>query len=445
MESFLIAVVSMAVVLGIMILVHELGHFAAAKYFGVRVEVFSIGFGKRLAGFRRGDTDYRISALPLGGYVKMAGENPLESRSGAPDEFMSHPRWQRFVIAFAGPAMNIILAVALLTGVFMVRYEHPIYLDQPAVIGWVLENSPAAKSGVEQGDRIVRINGVQNPTWEDVILKVVTSPRQPVDVAIQRGNQIFEKQIQPDVEGTEQYGNVGWLPDQPITVTELEPNMPAAKAGIQVGDDLLAVNGVPMRSLFSVIHYLQENKDKPVAVTIVRNGLQMNYTIAPALIDENGQKNYRLGFHSDPVHVDKLPFPQALRRSIQENKRYSVLIVDLVEKMIQRKVSMKQIEGPIGIARASGDAARQPGWTPLLSLMAMISLNLGVFNLLPIPILDGGIILLLIIESLMRRDISVRIKERIYQTAFVFLVLFAVMVIYNDLMKALPGLAQRIP
>jgi regulator of sigma E protease len=274
---------------------------------------------------------------------------------------------------------------------------------------------------------------------------VVTSPRQPVDVAIQRGNQIFQKKIQPDVEGTEQYGNVGWLPDQPITVTELEPNMPAAKAGIQVGDDLVAVNGVPMRSLFSVIHYLQENKDKPVAVTIVRNGQQMNYTIAPALIDENGQKNYRLGFHSDPVHVDKLPFPQAFRRSIQENKRYSVLIVDLVEKMVQRKVSMKQIEGPIGIARASGDAARQPGWTPLLSLMAMISLNLGVFNLLPIPILDGGIILLLIIESAIRRDISVRIKERIYQTAFVFLVLFAVMVIYNDLMKALPGLAQRIP
>jgi regulator of sigma E protease len=445
MESFLIAVVSMAVVLGIMILVHELGHFAAAKYFGVRVEVFSIGFGKRLAGFRRGDTDYRISALPLGGYVKMAGENPLESRSGAPDEFMSHPRWQRFVIAFAGPAMNIILAVALLTGVFMVRYEHPIYLDQPAVIGWVLENSPAAKSGVEQGDRIVRIDGIQNPTWEDVILKVVTSPRQPVDVAIQRGNQIFEKQIQPDVEGTEQYGNVGWLPDQPITVTELEPNMPAAKAGIQVGDDLVAVNDVPMRSLFSVIHYLQQNKDKPVAVTIVRNGQQMKYTIAPALIDENGQRNYRLGFHSEPVHIDKLPFPQALRRSIQENKRYSVLIVDLVEKMVQRKVSMKQIEGPIGIARASGDAARQPGWTPLLSLMAMISLNLGVFNLLPIPILDGGIILLLIIESVIRRDISVRIKERIYQTAFVFLVLFAVMVIYNDLMKALPGLAQRIP
>ena len=144
---------------GIMILVHEFGHYAAAKWFGVRVDVFSIGFGKRLVGFRRGDTDYRISALPLGGYVKMAGENPLESRSGAPDEFMSHPRWQRFVIAIAGPAMNILLAIVLLTGVFMVHYERPEFFDQPAVIGWVLDNSPAAKAGIEQGDRIVRIDG----------------------------------------------------------------------------------------------------------------------------------------------------------------------------------------------------------------------------------------------------------------------------------------------
>ena len=145
------------------------------------------------------------------------------------------------------------------------------------------------------------------------------------------------------------------------------------------------------------------------------------------------------------MQIDKLPFAQALNRSIEENKRYSLLIVDLVRKLVQHKASIKQMEGPIGIARASGDAARQPGWTPLLSLMAMISLNLGIFNLLPIPILDGGIILLLIIESVLRRDISMRIKERIYQTAFVFLILFAVVVIYNDLMKALPGLAQRLP
>jgi regulator of sigma E protease len=445
MESFLNAVVWMAVVLGIMVFVHELGHFAAARWFGVGVDVFSIGFGKRLAGFRRGETDYRISALLLGGYVKMAGENPLESRTGAPEEFMSHPRWQRFVITLAGPAMNIILAITLLTCVFMVHYEHPVFLSQPAVIGWVLENSPAAKAGIEQGDRIVRIDGEQNPTWEDVMWKMIASPKQPVDVAIQRGNQILEKEIQPQLDGAEQYGSVGWVPDQPITVTELEKSMPAAKAGLQLSDDIIAINGQPMRSLFDVIHYLQKNGDKPVDVTAVRNGQQVHLTMTPMQTEEGGQKSYRLGFRSEPVHVDKLPFAQALNRSLEENKKYSLLIVDLVEKMVQRKVSIKQMEGPIGIARASGDAARQPGWTPLLQLMAMISLNLGIFNLLPIPILDGGRLLELIIESIMRRDISVRIKERIYQTALVFLLLFVVVVIYNDLMKALPGLAQRLP
>jgi regulator of sigma E protease len=445
MEFFRYYVVTLAVVLGIMILVHELGHFLAAKWFGVRVDVFSIGFGKRLVGFRSGGTDYRISALPLGGYVKMAGENPLESRTGAPDEFMSHPRWQRFVIAIAGPAMNIILAVAVLTGVFMVHYEHPVFLDQPAVIGWVVENSPAAKAGVEQGDRIVRIDGEQNPTWEDVMLKVMVSPKQPVDVAIQRGNQISEKQIQPQPDGAEQYGNIGWVPDQPITVTELEPDMPAAKAGLKLGDDIIAINGAPMRSLFDVIHYLQRNGSQPVDVTAMRNGQQVHLTMTPIQTVEGSQKSFRLGFRSEPVNVDKLPFAQALNRSLEENKKYSFLIVDLVRKMLEHKVSIKQMEGPIGIGRATGEAARQPGWTPLLSLVAMISLNLGVFNLLPIPILDGGIILLLIIEAIMRRDISIRIKERIYQTAFVFLILFFAVVIYNDLMKALPGLAQRLP
>jgi regulator of sigma E protease len=446
MQSFFIAVVSMAVVLGIMILVHEFGHYAAAKFFGVRVDVFSVGFGKRLAGFRRGETDYRLSALPLGGYVKMAGENPLESRSGAANEFMSHPRWQRFVITIAGPAMNILLAIALLTGVFMVHYERPQFFDQPAVVGWVLDNSPAAKAGIEQGDRIVRIDGSQNPTWEDVILKVMISPKQPIDVAIQRGKDILQKQIQPQAEGAEEYGSVGWQPDQPVTVTELGPNMPAIRAGIQLNDEIAAVNGQPMRSVFSLIHYLQQNGDKPVVVTAIRNGKPINYTMTPVQTVENGQKGYRLGFLiSGPVRVERLSFAKALNQSLQENKRYSLLIVDLVQKMIERKASIKQMEGPIGIARASGDAARQPGWTPLLGLMAMISLNLGILNLLPIPILDGFRVVELAVEAILRRDISVRIKERIYQTAFVFLVLFAVVVIYNDLMKALPGLAQRLP
>jgi regulator of sigma E protease len=298
---------------------------------------------------------------------------------------------------------------------------------------------------MEPGDRIVRIDGQQNPTWEDVLLKVVVTTKGPVDVAIQRGNEVLEKQIQPEFDGSDQYDNVGWLPEEPITVTYLEPNMPAVKAGLKVGDEVVAVNGAKMRSLLSVIYYLRQNGEKPVDVTLLRNGQKLDIKVTPVQTEDNGQKNYRLGFQSRPVQIDKLPFAQALNRSLDENKRYSVLIVDLVRKLVQHKASIKQMEGPIGIARASGDAARQPGWAPLLRLMAMISLNLGIFNLLPIPILDGGIILLLVIEGVLRREIKPHIKERIYQTAFVFLILFAAVVIYNDLMKALPGLAQRLP
>ena len=444
MENFFVDLVAVAVVLGIMIVVHEFGHFTAAKLFDVRVEQFAIGFGKRLFGIKKGETDYRVNALPFGGYVKMAGENPLEAHSGDPREFTSKPRWQRFVIAFAGPFANVVLAVALLTGVFMVRYEHPVYLNQPAVIGWVLDNSAAQKVGIQPGDRIVRIEDVQNPTWEDVLPKVVMSPGQPITLAIQRGDQILEKTIVPTPTGPEEFGNPGWLPDQPNTVTEIEPSLPAAKAGIRVGDTIVALNGQPTRSMQAVIREIQANKDKPIALTVVRDSKELNFTVAPMLTDLNGKQMWRIGIRSEPQQVDKLTFAKAFLKSLDQNKRNSFLIIELVEKMVQRKVSVKQFSSPIGIAQASGEAARQQGWTPLLALMSAISLNLAIFNLFPFPILDGGMILLLAIEGIRRRDISLRLKERIYQLAFVLLILFAVIVIYNDLAKTLPGL-QRLP
>jgi regulator of sigma E protease len=171
MNQFFISLFYFVIVIGFMVLIHEFGHYAVAKLLGVRVEQFAIGFGKRLFGFRKGDTDYRINALPFGGYVKMSGENPMDERSGDPREFMSHPRWHRFLIAIAGPVMNILLAIALLTGVYMVHYERPAYMDQAAVVGWVQHGSPAEKQGVQPGDRIVQIDGVQDPTWEQVEVK----------------------------------------------------------------------------------------------------------------------------------------------------------------------------------------------------------------------------------------------------------------------------------
>src|SRR5271166_4233273 len=443
--SILHTIFIMGIVLGLMILIHEFGHFAVAKHFGVRVEVFSIGFGKRLFGFRKGETDYRISAIPLGGYVKMSGENPMDDRTGDPGEFLSHPRWQRFIIALAGPAMNIMLAIALLTGVYMVHYEYPAVLDDPAVVGWVNPNTPAEKAGIQKGDKIVRVDDIDNPNWEQVDVKDALSPNQPLKFAIERDGKIIEKTMSPEPLGPNQYGAMGWVPQESsVTLTTVESGMPAEKAGLRVGDKILSANGQDIPALEALVQMLNRTKDQPLQLVVLRNAQKMAFTVKP-ILDSRGptpDPRYRIGVASVPTKVVKLPFVDALKRSLSDNKRSSFLILELLQKMVQRKVSMRQVDGPIGIGSAVGAAAREEGWTPLLLITAAISLNLGIMNLLPIPILDGGVILLLLIESIMQKEISLPIKERIYQAAFVFLVLFAVMVIYNDLVKTLPGLTR---
>ncbi|HZR65674.1 MAG TPA: RIP metalloprotease RseP [Terriglobales bacterium] len=468
MSTFLISAFYFVIVIGVMVLIHEFGHFAVAKLLGVRVEQFAIGFGKRLFGYRHGETDYRINALPFGGYVKMSGENPMDERSGDPREFLSHPRWHRFLIAIAGPVMNILFAIVVLTGVYMVHAEYAAFMDEPAVVGEVDPGSPAAKIGVQHGDRIVQIDGIQNPTWEQVRNEDALNPNHPLNVVIQRGDERFEKQITPEVATVNEVGSSGWYPDEPIVVSNLESGMPAAKAGIYNGDQIVAMNGQPLGSIATMIQRLQQTKDTPVEFTINRGSQTLKFVVHPvlagapahhsrkegwfhALLRKFGlastqaapEEHYRIGFTgAPPTKVGKLPFREAFARSLAENRTNSAMVLDLVGKLVQGRASPKTVSGPIGIAQITGEAAQENGWAPLLIISSMISLNLGIFNLLPIPIMDGGVILLLFIESLMRRDISMRIKERIYQAAFVFLVLFAAMVVYNDIAKAI---AQKLP
>jgi len=433
----------MGIVLGFMILIHEFGHYAVAKLLGVRVEQFAIGFGKRLFGFRRGETDYRVNVLPLGGYVKMSGENPMDERTGDPGEFMSHPKWQRFLIAIAGPAMNVLLAFALWTGVFMVHFEYPAIYDGPAEIGWILPNTPAAKAGIQIGDRIVRVDGIENPTWEQVGYKELLSPNQPLKFGISRNGAISELTLIPQPAGRNQVGDIGWIPkESSFIATLIEPGMPADKAGIKPGDRIMSVNGQQIPSLMVLVDMLGRTKDQPLDILVERNGQPITFHVTPILKTKQapGETRYKIGLGSDlPTKVVHLPFMDAVRKSALECKKNSLLIVELLQKMVERKISIKQVDGPIGIGSAVGTAFREEGWWRLLFVSAIISLNLGVFNLMPIPILDGGVILLLLIEGLMQKEISLRIKERIYQAAFVFLVLFAVTVIYNDIIKQFPG------
>ena len=443
MPFFITSVLSMLVVLGIMVLVHEFGHFAVAKLCGVRVEIFSVGFGKRLLGFKRGDTDYRLSLLPLGGYVKMSGDNPGEATSD-PGGFNAHPRWQRILIALAGPFANFILAMGLMTAVYMLHNEVEEYRSGPAVADYIPVNTPAAHAGIASGDTIVHYDTVENPTWEQVHIRSMLNLNQPVAVSVLHNGMrrdltlTIESKGNPDDFDMEKLGLIPRMQTTPIKVLTLEHGMPAEQAGLHGGDLITAIDGMPLHSVPALLAYLQDEAGKAVDLSVLRGSQTLSLTVHPEMADAgDGHKAYRLGFHPGmpPVKVERYPLPQAFNEAASFNRKGASLILDVIGRMFTRKVSVRSLSGPVGIAQQTGLAVTMPGWMPLISLMAVISLNLGIFNLLPIPILDGGMIILLLVESVIRRDLNQEFKERIYQAAFVMLLLFATLVIFNDITK----------
>lgn len=430
-------IVVVAVVLGFMIFIHELGHFIAAKRIGVRAPVFSIGFGKRLVGFEWGGTDYRISLLPFGGYVKMAGEDPSESHHDDPGDFLAHPRWQRFIIAIAGPTMNILTALVLLAVVYKYHYEKPAYAEKPALVGDVEPNSPAAKAGIKPDDLIVRMGNVDHPTWEDVQLNVLMTTRKPIPLEIERDGKLLDLSLTPKAEGGYQVGYAGLGPCFPSVVGEVEPGMPAAQAGLEARDRILAVDGKNIPCYQHFPNAIQQTRGQPVTLTVLRNGKQLAITIQPVRRMEGGEDRWILGFFpSDDMVVKQLPVGQAIAASWNDNVQNTVLTFQTLAKLITRQISTRSIAGPVGIAQLSGIAYRN-GIVDLLSFVAFISLQLGIFNLLPVPMLDGGMIAMLVIEAAMQRDLSLQFKERVLQAGIFLLLLLVVFVTYNDIIRAL--------
>jgi regulator of sigma E protease len=426
------------IVLGVIIVLHELGHFLVAKFFKIRVETFSVGFGPRLAGFRYGETDYRISAFPLGGYVKMAGENPTDNLTGDPHEFLSKPKWQRFLVASAGPAMNIILAVALLTGVYMYGSEIPAYWNQPAVIGVVEKGSVAERAGIQAGDRIASLDGKQNPVWQDVENRIITNPGTPLPVTFERDGRLSQttltpaKQVQDGPAGPAEIGDAGICPVIPVVIRRVWRDYPGEKAGLQPGDEITAVNGIELKSACRPIQaVIKDIPQEKFPITIIRQGQKKEVEVATTMDD--GQKRIGMDIPYPTVQV-KHGFGDAFAQSVAMNKEQATLMFQVIGKLFKRQASLSQLAGPIGIVRVSGQAY-EVGLGALVRLMAFISLNLGVLNTLPIPILDGGVMLLILVESVIRRDLSLRVKERIVQVGFVFLLVLTVLVLYNDVMK----------
>jgi regulator of sigma E protease len=428
-------IIVVVVVLGVMILVHELGHFIAAKWFGVRVLTFSLGFGKRLVGFQSGGTDYRISALPFGGYVKMAGDDPSEARQGEPTEFLSRPRWQRLVIAVMGPAMNALMAIVLLSGLYRFHFPKPAYKEKLARVGDVELDSPAAKAGIQPGDLITNLGNLPNPTWEDVEMKVYTTAEEAIPLQVSRDGQTVDLTLTPRAEGADRVGYSGLYPYIPATIETVEPSMPAGQAGLKPGDQIVGLDGRRLYCGPCLAFELQSGRGKSVDMTVLRDGKEFQMPIKPVYSEAMGEKKWRIGvaFRSDLV-VRTLPWGRAITAALNDSLRNCAATFDVLGKILTRRMSTRSLSGPIGIAQLSGEAYRA-GFSELLILVSFISMQLAIFNLLPIPILDGGVILLLVIEGLMRRDLSLELKERFLKVGLVFLLLLAVFVMYNDIVK----------
>lgn len=435
--SFANSTVALVVVLGIIIFFHESGHFLLAKAFGMRVFIFSFGFGKRLFGFRRGDTDYRVSLIPLGGYVKLEGEaDDVISEDTAPrgdsNDFVSRPRWQRLIVYFAGPAMNAVLAVLTFTVIFMLGVGVPgVRYDVPT-IGAVDPGSPAASAGLEPGDTITKFDGEAAEDWEQVQIGILMRPGRDISVEITRGSERLSKTMRARViDG--KMGDIGVFPL--VRIGQVAPGSPAEAAGLRVDDGLLRVAGSPLQSFADVPAKVRAAGNSAIAFEILRGAERLTLNIAP--------REGRVGI-SEKFVIKKFGFSRAVREAGRETWDRTVQMVSLLKQLLTFRVAAKSaLSGPIGIAQAAGEAART-GIVSILFLIALLSISVGVLNLFPMAPLDGGHIAVLLAEMVIRRDLSEKVKLVFLNAGFVLIMALMVFILYSDLSK-LPWLSRFLP
>lgn len=418
-------------VLGVLIFVHELGHFLMARRIGVRVLTFSLGFGPKLIGFRRGDTEYCISAVPLGGYVKMAGETPEDTRTGASDEFLSKTKWQRFQVLVMGPVMNLALAVIVMALVLYQGAQVALYEERPTVVASFLPDSPAKQAGLQIGDHIVGIDGETTDTWQKLQLVVLGKANRRVTLTVERDGKTMDIPVQVTARGKFEVGDLGILPVIRPVVNDLERDSPGQQSGLQPGDIILAADGERFVTNPRLVEIIRAHPNTPITLEIQRNGEKKTISVTPRPVDGAAKIGAHLTVESRMVNPGIV---EAFKLSLQQNWEWTTLILKTLGGLLTRNTSVKQLMGPVAIADLSGTAAEQ-GWLPLFSLMAMISLNLGLLNLMPIPVLDGGHIAILAMEGVSRRDFSMKVKEKMLLAGFVLLLMLMVTVIYNDLTR----------
>lgn len=440
-----------SLILGTLIVIHEFGHFLVARLFGIRVETFSIGFGKRIMGWKKGYTDYRISLIPLGGYVKMAGESD-SGCSGASYEFMSKPKWQRFLVALAGPAMNIVLALILPTALAMISNEEPAYLSGPAVIHDVDPDSPAERAGIRRGDVIVNAGGMAISQWQAVEDFMAMRPGQAVDLLVERDGALTPVAL--NVEDDQNIGYSGLRPDigagARLVIDSVLPGSPAARAGLQPGDRLLAINGENIEQSYygrsQSLRLIRSSLNARLTVGVLRGDIEYYIEVTPRLQDGIP----RIGIHQTVEGIEmadaRLSLTAALGQSIKANLRVLAVTCTAIKQVFSGARSFREtFAGPLQLFKYSGDAADR-GPETVVKLMSVLSLNLGAFNLLPVPVLDGGMIFMLMLEGFfaaLGHPLSLRFKERMTQIGMVLLILLTSFVLLNDVSRLITSQSVR--
>jgi len=444
--SYLIYPLAFIFILGSAVVIHEFGHFIVAKLFKIRVETFSVGFGPRLFGKKWGHTDYRVSAIPLGGYVKLGGDEsnaPLEGE-GAPDipaheRFDLRPRWQRILVALAGPVMNVLTA---LTIPLFAALMYGVPATPAPVISNLTRGGAAESAGLRRGDRIVAFNGIEHPKWDTIRGDALLSPSQPLPVVVERNGERVPLTITPvsRTEDGETAGFLDFVPDYgdvPVIVREVTPDSPASEAGLQVDDQIISVAGQPVRSAEQVTQYISEHKGQPITLTVKRGAGQKDITATSRKLPDGKE---RLGFApAEDIPLIPVGIVGASKYAVDNNVEILRLTGKALGQFFSGQRSARNtLSGPVGIYKAAGSAVERFGWGGFFTTLGFLSLNLGIFNLLPIPVLDGGAIFLLLIEgalAILGMKLSMRVRDRIQQVGFVMVLLLMVFVITNDLLK----------
>jgi regulator of sigma E protease len=452
MPDTILVILAVIFVLGVAINIHEFGHFIVAKLLGMRVEAYSFfGLGPRIWGFKVGHTDYRISAIPLGAYVKLYGDEvtaPLEGGDSEGEQvpeselYELRPRWQKFLVMIGGPFMNILLALAIPFALIMINGMP----SNPApIVGIVKSGGAAEQAGIKVGDRIVSFDGVENPTWDRIRNDAAVSPEKEIPVTVERDGQKVSLTIKPSK--TEQGGNVmgslDFEPDigaEPIVIKGFTEGLPAESSGLQKGDWITAINGKQVRNRMEVINIVTEAKDKPLTLTINRNNERKEITVN-AKQTESGA--WQIGIAFDNI-IESAREPATIGQAASYAVNSNLEIIRLTGKVFgqmfagERSVKDAGVAGPVGIVQIIATMVKEAGFAGLFPILAVISLNLGIFNLLPIPLLDGGQIAFLAIDgflALFGLQLSMAVKEKIQIAGLGIILLLMVLTLYLDISR----------